>query len=31
MEQNNVGVKIGIKMIPKKEMYITTSDGENTK
>lgn len=27
MEQNNVGVKIGIKMIPKKEMYITTSDG----
>lgn len=27
MEQNNVGVKIGIKMIPKEEMYITTSDG----
>lgn len=27
MEQNNDWVKIGIKMIPKKEMYITTSDG----
>lgn len=27
MEQNNVEVKIGIKMIPKEEMYITTSDG----
>lgn len=27
MEQNNVGVKSGIKMIPKEEMYITTSDG----
>lgn len=31
MEQNNVGVKIGIKMIPKKEMYITTSDGRKYK
>lgn len=31
MEQNNVVVKIGIKMIPKKEMYITTSDGEKYK
>lgn len=28
MEQNNVWVKIKIKMIPKGEMYITTSDGE---
>lgn len=31
MEQNNDGVKIGIKMIPKKEMYITTSDGRKYK
>lgn len=31
MEQNNVCVKIKIKMIPKKEMYITTSDGEKYK
>lgn len=31
MEQNDVGVKIGIKMIPKKEMYITTSDGRKYK
>lgn len=31
MEQNNVVVKIKIKMIPKKEMYITTSDGEKYK
>lgn len=31
MEQNKDGVKIGIKMIPKKEMYITTSDGGKCK
>ena len=31
MEQNNGGVKIGIKMIPKEEMYITTSDGRKYK
>lgn len=31
MEQNNDGVKIKIKMIPKGEMYITTSDGRKYK
>ena len=31
MEQNNVGVKSGIKLMPKKEMYITTSDGRKYK
>ena len=31
MEQNKDGVNIGIKLIPKKEMYITTSDGRKYK
>lgn len=31
MEQNKDGVNSGIKLIPKKEMYITTSDGRKYK
>ena len=31
MEQNKDGVNLGIKLIPKKEMYITTSDGRKYK